>query len=36
MNNLKIQYRLLVYLTSFSVCSGDIEKSSEKSSENDQ
>ena len=29
---LKIEYKLLVYLTSFTVCSGDIRK---KSSEND-
>ena len=29
MNYLKIKYRLLVYLTSFTVCSEDIKKSSE-------
>ena len=29
-------YSLLVYLTSFTVCSGDIKKEKKKSSENDQ
>ena len=33
MKYIKIKYRLLVYLTSFTVCSGDIIK---KSSENNQ
>ena len=33
MKYLKIKYRLLVYLTSFTVCFGNIKK---KSSENDQ
>ena len=33
MKCLKIEYRLLVYFTSFTVCSGGIKK---KSSENDQ
>ena len=38
MKYLKIEYRLLVYFTSFTVCSGDIKKKSsengKKSSEN--
>ena len=35
MKFLKIKYRLLVYFTDLTVCSGDIKKT-EKSSENDQ
>ena len=31
-----VQHRLLVYLTSFTVFSGDIKKRSEKNSENDR
>ena len=30
MNYLKVLYRLLVYLTSFTVCSGDIKKNKNK------
>ena len=37
MKCLKIQYKLLISLTSFTVCFGDIKKKEEKiSSENDQ
>ena len=34
MNYLKISYRLMVYLTSFTVCSGDYQR--KKKAENDQ
>ena len=36
MQDLKIQYRLLVYFTSLTVCSGDIKKKKKKNFENEK